>query len=175
MELILVIQHVLDLDTQFARISFIPISGYVFKRHAAIRPCFDTPDRLVKAHDSAMQMILSIVLGENIALFSQFKSTFGDAVGDASHDYAKMRLFSCFVILRVVEPENDVIEPPGIVCYFDCNDRRSEIGNFDGHAIGIAQGNFADVRLIDLQLAHDLTGSNSLRTGALMNIKDRSN
>ena len=62
-----------------------------------------------------MEMIFSIVLGKNVVLFSQLKSAFGDAIGDASHDPTKMRVSSCFVILRIVEPKNDVIELAGIV------------------------------------------------------------
>jgi uncharacterized protein UPF0261 len=93
-EFILVVQHILDLYSQFPRISFIPIRRYVFKRHAAIGPRFNTPDRLVKAPVPAMEVIFSIVLGKNVVLFSQLKSAFGDAIGDASHDPTEMSIGS---------------------------------------------------------------------------------
>ena len=149
-EFILVVQHILDLYRQFPGISFIPIRRYIFKRRAAIGPRFNTPDDLVKAPVPAVEMIFSIVLGKNVVLFSQLKSAFGDAIGDASHDPTKMRVSSFFVILRVFEPKNDVIELAGIVWYLDGCDRRPEIGDFDAHAIRIAQGEFSNVRLINL-------------------------
>src|SRR4029450_5462631 len=105
--------------------SFIPIRRYMLKPHAAIGPRFNAPQRLVKAPVPAMEMIFSIVLGKNVVLFSQLKSAFGDAIGDASHDPTEMRVSSCFVILRVFEPKNDVIESAAIVLALDGCDRSS--------------------------------------------------